>query len=136
MEQGPEGESSDASRELREAQDHVAEARRVLQLASSGPQPADSFDSRFREIRLKRRESDTKLAGAMGWSTLALFVGQALIVDAAFLTYAAEIEWKLPEGVIIAWLGAGVIQLIGSVALVIARYLFPDGGPGEESSEN
>lgn len=125
MESGSRGGNEDEAESR--AEDQVAEARRILPAAADLRQ-ADSLDDEFREVALKRHKSDTTLAGAMGWSTLALFVAQALIVDAGFLTYAAEKDWHMPEGVVIAWLGAGVVQVIGSVALVVARYLFPDGG--------
>jgi hypothetical protein len=103
----------------------VAKARQAVERSTSEPEPADSLDTQHRRVTLKRHEHDTALAQAMGWSVLVLFVFQAVAIDAGFLIYANETHWQLPEAVIISWLGAGVIQVIGSVALVIARYLFP-----------
>jgi hypothetical protein len=37
--------------------------------------------------------------------------------------------------VIIAWLGVGVVQVIGSVVLVVARHLFPGKGGDKTGDE-
>ncbi len=56
---------------------------------------------------------------------LILVAAQLVVADGVFIAYAwAGVAWELETGVIQAWLGATMIELIG-VALVITRYLFP-----------
>lgn len=56
---------------------------------------------------------------------LILVAAQLVVADGVFVAYAwAGVAWELETGVIQAWLGATMIELIG-VALVITRYLFP-----------
>ena len=38
-------------------------------------------------------------------------------------------HWHIPPEVMIGWLTATVAQIVG-IVLVIAKYLFPEGGPG------
>ena len=58
---------------------------------------------------------------------------QVVAVDIGFFWYAGENNWKIPPGVMVAWLGVGIVQVIGSVVLVVARHLFP--GKGEEDKD-
>lgn len=95
---------------------------------------ADELNKRLRAIRLKRKESDLTLSKWVGWGTLGLMAAQVVAVDAGFFWYAGENDWKLPPGVVVAWLGVGIVQVIGSVVLVVARHLFP--GSDDDKDED
>ena len=50
---------------------------------------------------------------------------QMVTSNVIFVLYAARgMGWKVPESVMIGWLSAMVVELIGVVA-VVTRYLFP-----------
>ena len=61
---------------------------------------------------------------------LAIMGVQIVIADGVFVAYAEMgVDWKLPSAVILGWLSATVIEVIG-VVLVITRSLFPVRGGG------
>jgi hypothetical protein len=60
---------------------------------------------------------------------------QVVTVDMGFFWYAGENSWNVPSGVMIAWLGVGIVQVIGSVVLVVARHLFPGKGGDDKGDE-
>jgi hypothetical protein len=86
---------------------------------------ADKLNERRDQIRVEREESDAALAKLVGRGFTALMIGQVVAIDAGFFWYAAENNWKISASVMVAWLGAGTVQVVGSVALVVARHLFP-----------
>jgi hypothetical protein len=86
---------------------------------------ADKLNERRDQVRLEREESDAALAKLVGRGFTALMVLQVAAIDAGFFWYAGENNWKVSSSVMVAWLGAGVLQVVGSVALVVARHLFP-----------
>jgi hypothetical protein len=47
--------------------------------------------------------------------------------NVAFYLYAIHKDFAIPPEVIIGWLTATVAQVVG-IVLVIAKYLFPEGG--------
>lgn len=60
---------------------------------------------------------------------LRFMLGQVLLADVvfivyAFIVYAFIIDWRVPNSVMVAWLGATVVQVV-AVTLVVARGLFP-----------
>jgi hypothetical protein len=96
---------------------------------------ADEVRKRQRALRLEREKSDLRLSKWVGWGTLGLMAAQVVAVDMGFFWYAGENNWNVPAGVMVAWLGVGIVQVIGSVVLVVARHLFPgkekDDDPGD-----
>lgn len=94
---------------------------------------ADELRERQRALLLEREKSDLTLSKWVGWGTLGLMAAQVVAVDIGFFWYAGENNWKIPPGVMVAWLGVGIVQVIGSVVLVVARHLFP--GKGEEDKD-
>lgn len=48
--------------------------------------------------------------------------------NVAFYLYAIHKNFDIPPEVIIGWLTTTVVQVVG-IVLVIAKYLFPEGGP-------
>jgi hypothetical protein len=60
---------------------------------------------------------------------LLLMAAQLIVVNAAFVIYAAVgYDWAPPSGVVQVWLTATFVQIV-SVVVVITRSLFP----GEKS---
>lgn len=96
---------------------------------------ADELRKRQRALQLKREESDLALSRWVGWGTLGLMAAQVVAVDMGFFWYAGENNWNVPAGVMVSWLGVGIVQVIGSVVLVVARHLFPGKGKSEDASE-
>jgi hypothetical protein len=86
---------------------------------------ADKLNERRNQIRVEREESDATLAKLVGRGFTTLMVFQVVAIDAGFFWYAAENNWNISPSVMVAWLGAGALQVVGSVALVVARHLFP-----------
>jgi hypothetical protein len=102
-----------------------------LAKADAPPQPADKLDEEAREVGLSRKRSDLTLSRWVGYGTLGLMGAQVLIMDAGFFVYGNANHWHISAGVVAAWLAAGVIQVIGSVLLVVASHLFPGGGEND-----
>jgi hypothetical protein len=97
---------------------------------------ADDLRKRQRALRLEREKSDLVLAKWVGWGTLGLMTAQVVVVDAGFFWYAGENNWQVPAGVMVAWLGVGIVQVIGSVVLVVARHLFPGREKDDDLSDD
>ena len=67
-----------------------------------------------------------------GWVLLAALLAQLALADIVFVIYASRgVHWKIPGGVMTAWLSATVVEVIG-VVYAITRSLFPlaDRGAG------
>ena len=60
----------------------------------------------------------------LGYAAFWVVGAQLVIADAAFIWYAFARDWDIPPEVMIGWLSATVVQVVG-VVLVIARHLFP-----------
>jgi hypothetical protein len=102
-----------------------AQAAGGAQLEVAKANPPRELQKKLDNIRAARAESDLGLSKAVGYGTLGLMAVQVIIVDGGFLFYGFDNNWKIPAGAIVAWLGVGTIQVIGSVVLVVARDLFP-----------
>lgn len=77
-------------------------------------------------LRLRAFENELDLRRRYARSLLRMMVGQLGAANAIFVAYAwAGNAWALESGVVQAWLGATVVQVIGVVA-VVTRHLFPD----------
>jgi hypothetical protein len=147
MTAGPEGESEaarEAQRRTKEALEQVArqnaqrrqeQLRRAQQLRQSAPatEPVEKLEDARKRVEVEREESDLGLSRIVGRGTMVLMGFQVLVIDGGFLTYAAENSWHMPPEVMISWLGAGTLQIVGSVALVVARHLFPGKKTGQGS---
>lgn len=105
-----------------------------LRQAAPATEPVEKLDDRSKRVKVEREESDLGLSKIVGRGTMLLMGFQVLVIDGGFFWYAIENEWHFPSQVIIAWLGAGTIQVVGSVALVVARHLFP-GTKGDDESK-
>jgi len=61
------------------------------------------------------------------WPVLVGAAVQFVAADVAFFIYGYGNDWQIHPSVMVAWLSATVVQVVG-VVLVVMRYLFP--GPG------
>jgi hypothetical protein len=89
-----------------------ARATQVDHIASTG------------ELAKRDRQQDINLKGMYGGGLLTLVVVQIALADGVFVTYGFYRHWDVPGDIMKAWLAATVVEVIGTVAVVV-RYLFP-----------
>lgn len=111
----------------------TAEVRQIVAAAGS-PVPADKIDAESRQLKLDRSKLDLILRKCIGFGVPVLMGLQVLIIDGGFFWYGIANDWKISTGAISAWLGAGTIQVVGSVTLVVVKDLFPGGNTNESAS--
>ena len=116
-----------------QSQNYVAAAREAISAATSPPESTDKLDDAFRSVSLKRSQRDLTLRTVIGFGVPLLMAVQVIAIDVGFFLYGFYSGWKIPVGAIGAWLGAGVIQVVGSVTLVVAKDLFPGTGKGDDA---
>ncbi|HET9163561.1 MAG TPA: hypothetical protein VFN89_08990 [Solirubrobacterales bacterium] len=112
-----------------EADSRQAEQTRAYWLTETGladPTPLTALPpSRKERLEGDDLEQLIKLKRFYGLGILLLMALQLVVVNAAFLVYAAVgYDWHPPEGVVQIWLTATFIQIV-SVVVVITRSLFP-----------
>ncbi|MBH0118992.1 hypothetical protein I0Q12_05395 [Rhodococcus sp. CX] len=90
---------------------------------------------RLQTIKAQNREQDIELRKTLaGWSIK--FVGGQLVAsNIFFLIYLCANKTDMDPAVMVAWLGASVIEVIG-ILLVIARSLFPVKKNGSNGNDN
>jgi hypothetical protein len=110
---------------------------RAQQLRQESPvrEPVDRLEDARKRVQVERAESDLGLSKIVGHGTMLLMGFQVLVIDGGFLTYLAENTWHVPAEIMISWLGAGTLQIVGSVGLVVARHLFPGGKETNETAQ-
>ena len=106
------------------AQAHAeATARRLLEAGESYASPDMPEDLRFLREKEQQQDRQLKLSYAT-WLRRSLTT-QLVVADLVFVVYAwAGRRWDLEPGVVNVWLGATVVQVVGTV-LVVTRHLFP-----------
>ena len=78
-----------------------------------------------KQLEARDRAQDIGLKRIYAWVYLVMMGVQILIADTVFVLYAElGVDWRLPSAVIIGWLSATVVEVIG-VVLVVTRSLFP-----------
>jgi hypothetical protein len=86
--------------------------------------PAE-LEARSATLKLRAREQDVGLKRLLAWVAI-VAIGLQLVVADAFLAYYLLSWHYVPsDTVLIAWLSASVVEVIGIVAIV-ARNLFPN----------
>nr|WP_201471371.1 hypothetical protein [Microbacterium hydrocarbonoxydans] len=76
-------------------------------------------------LKLRAREQDVGLKRLLAWVAIAAVILQLLVADAFLAYYVLAPGAKPSDTVLIAWLSASVVEVIGIVAIV-ARNLFPN----------
>ncbi|WP_124767482.1 hypothetical protein [Plantibacter sp. PA-3-X8] len=87
-------------------------------------QPAER-EARKATLKLRAREQDVGLKRLMAWVAISAVILQLLVADAFLAHYVLLATPNPSDTVLIAWLSASVVEVIGIVAIV-ARNLFPD----------
>lgn len=97
----------------------------LLAQANAAGGASSSSISRKEQLDHDDRRQDMGLKKAYARGLLALLWVQMLATNVVFCFYAWHgWDWMVPDGVMLGWLGATVVELIGVVAVVV-RYLFP-----------
>jgi hypothetical protein len=110
-ERGPELEAlGDASRE------------RIRQMSESTDiEPLDELDV---DLARRDRSQNIALKDRYARRLLGLLTVQLILSNGIFALYAGlGWDWKVPDGVMLGWLGTTVVELIGVVLVV--HHLFP-----------
>jgi hypothetical protein len=94
----------------------------------TGPTGPAAVEDELERARKRNATTDSRLREVLGFGALFFAGAQLIVADVAFYKYGIHAHWQIPTEAIVGWLGATVIQVIG-IVLVIAKYLFPDGGP-------
>lgn len=82
-------------------------------------------DQRKKFLKNEDLSQDIQLKKLVAKVALGLMAAQILVADAVFVIYACfGMDWVIPDSVILGWLSATVVQVIG-IVFVIASYLFP-----------
>lgn len=80
------------------------------------------------EVILADHHLDVQLKSVVARGALGAMFAQLLVADVVFVFYAAiGLDWNVPSGVMLGWLSATVVEVIG-VVIVVAGYLFPKDG--------
>jgi hypothetical protein len=116
----PGGPSQDPNRE---------QIRQLVHRRRSGESVADATEIESLpvpdQLQAKDHQQDIDLKKKYADWLLGAVIGQLLLANAVFVTYAwAGERWHLDAVVIDVWLGATLVQVVGVVAIV-TRYLFP-----------
>lgn len=83
-----------------------------------------SAKSRMDKIREDDAAQTVKLKKMLAIGTFIAIGAQLLIADLAFFRYGKANKWEIDTAVMITWLSATVIEVLG-VVVIIARHLFP-----------
>jgi hypothetical protein len=114
-------------------QQRLAAAQQIRRTVSTR-EPAEQLEGARARVQVEREESDLGLSKIVGRGTMILMSFQVLVIDGGFMIYGAENGWHIPSDVMVSWLAAGTVQVVGSVALVVARHLFPGKKHGNGNS--
>ena len=101
-----------------------AAADAAAQVQNRSKSEVDSLND---AARGKKKDADANRGLRLVYAIIILVImgGQIAIADRVFYLYGEANHWVIPGGVISAWLGATVIEVIG-VVVVIARFLFSE----------
>lgn len=94
----------------------------------TGQTGAQAVEEELHRAARRNARTDSRLREFLGYGAVFAAGAQFVVADVAFYIYGAHADWRIPPEVMIGWLGATVAQIIG-IVLVIAKYLFPEGGP-------
>jgi hypothetical protein len=93
----------------------------------TGPTSAQAVQEALDGGRIRDARTDSRLREWLGYGAIWGAGLQLLSANVAFYIYAIHKDFNIPPEVIIGWLTATVAQVVG-IVLVIAKYLFPEGG--------
>jgi hypothetical protein len=82
--------------------------------------------SQSRILDLRDKWQKLRLRWIFAVALLALTLAQIGIVDRFLWVYAENQAWDIPSSVIVAYLSATVVEVLGVLAIIV-RYLFDEG---------
>jgi len=116
------------------AQEVEESAKRILDAGGARDVQAKPAEFQWLSDRLQAQEikhkdayakQELKLRATYANWLLIILAANLVVVNVIFWMYGEKGEnWGIPDGVIQAWLGATVVQVVGVVG-VVTRYLFP-----------
>jgi hypothetical protein len=152
---GPDDSSAGADRARRLREDGKAEIQRILDAVGQLPVRRVSTSSQLEDVQKPSRRwrdlwkwpwtrkkaptslaeivladhhLDVQLKSMVARGALWAMIGQLVVADTVFVLYAGLGRgWNVPGEVMLGWLTATVVEIIG-VVVVVARYLFPKDG--------
>lgn len=81
-------------------------------------------DDRLANAKADEAEEANKLRKLFSRALLGLMTVQVMGADAVFVVYASHAHWVIPTATMNVWLSSVVVQVIGTVGIVV-HYLFP-----------
>jgi hypothetical protein len=103
--------------------------RHNVSVGPTGPTGFQAVEDELEKVRRRNVKTDSNLRVGLGYGAVIAAGLQFVVANVAFYLYADHLHWSgIPPEVMIGWLGATVAQIVG-IVLVIAKYLFPEGGP-------
>lgn len=104
----------------------AGEARRLLR--SSRPRAIDdTADLTHAELERRDHTNEVDLRRSFGAGIKWLLVGQVVVTNIVFISYAwFGRDWDVAEEVMIAWLSATVVQVVGLAKIVTESLFNPD----------
>lgn len=112
-----------------EERDAVREAKRQeyeLRLLAAENR-AKELDNEATRLENEQRDLENELRRTLGLTAIKFVAGQLIVCDTVFalyVNYAMNMGWHIPNEVIIGWMAASLVEIIG-ILWVIARSLFP-----------
>ena len=88
---------------------------------------ARDAQDRMDDIKADDAELTVKLKGVLAVSAFIAVGAQLAIADYLFFRYGSANHWDVATEVIVTWLSATVVEVLG-VVVIIARHLFPSAG--------
>ncbi|OII27569.1 hypothetical protein [Frigoribacterium sp. MCBA15_019] len=80
------------------------------------------------EVVLADHDLDVRLKALVARWSVGAMIGQLVVADGVFVLYAwLGRDWDIEPAVILGWLSATVVEVIG-IVVIVARYLFPKDG--------
>lgn len=117
----PNWDGIEARRQVRQYLESASNAEGAVEQAAGGI----TSKSRLDELDHRDRAQDIGLKKAYAKRLIWLLTAQMAFTNLVFFIYAwAGLDWRVPQNVMIAWLAATVVELIGVVTVVV-HHLFP-----------
>lgn len=96
----------------------------VAKSSGISPAPVDDAEIRARGAAAADAEQNVSLKKTFAWALLALLALQLVATNVAFYIFGASASWHISDSVMLGWMAATVVEVIG-IVLVVVKNLFP-----------
>lgn len=96
----------------------------LAQTVGISPTPIDDADLRTKGAAAADAEQNVALKKTFAWALLVLLALQLAATNVAFYIFGASAGWVISDSVMLGWMAATVVEIIG-IVLVVVRNLFP-----------